>query len=227
MKGEGTMNKTNPEELVADSKQLQDQICNKCGALIVRDLETGEMLCNCQSKEEEAAQIAAAMQERKERTPVQSVARPVPQNVASIAAEPAPASSGENPADAAPQGKMPVFSAKIALQTLPGAPSQEQIDAWKAERGKIYSFPFDTDEIYIWRPMLYREWEMLKTNEALVQDETKFQEQVVMRAVLWPKIGPVELNMSRAGMVQTLFSVIMQGSYFLHPDFAVNLVEEL
>lgn len=218
------MTKVDPKKLVADNDELQDQICNKCGALIVRDYETNEPHCNCQSKEEEAAQIAAALQERKEKTSAQPAPRPVPENVAPIAEEPV---DEPDPAEVAPQGEMPRFSAKIALQTLKGAPSPEQIDSFKQQWGKIYTLPFDVDEIYIWRYMNYREWQILQTNEGLVKDETKFQEQVVMRAVLWPKIGPVELNTCRAGLIQTLFGVIMRGSYFLNPDDAVMLVEEL
>jgi hypothetical protein len=218
-----------PKELVSGDEQFQDQICDKCGALIVMDMETGEPLCNCISEAEMAAQVAAAREAQKNAAPAQPQSpapRPQPKNVPPVEAAP-PAAEGDNPADVAPQQEMPVFSAKDALRAIPGAPAQEQIDAWKQEFGAVYTFPFDTKEIYIWRPMRRREWQMLQSNEALVKEEAKFQEQVVMRSVLWPKIGPVELNLSRAGLIQTLFSVIMQGSYFLHPDFAITLVEEL
>jgi hypothetical protein len=224
MKGEGNMNKVDPKEFIDENEELQDQICSECNTLIVKDLETGERLCNCNAKAEEAAQLAAAMKERRQTAPAQPAARPVPENTAPLPEQPV---IEEDPADAVPQEEMPVFSAKDALRAIPGAPEQEQINAWKQEWGKIYTFPFDSTEIYIWRPMRRREWQMLQANEALVKEEAKFQEQVVMRSVLYPQIGPVELNLSRAGLVQTLFSVIMQGSYFLHPDFAITLVEEL
>jgi hypothetical protein len=219
-----------PNELVASDEKFQDQICDKCNALIVMDMETGKPMCNCMTDEEVAARVAKARQAQAELAQVQASAPPQ----AAQAREAPPVLPAENPpqaqgdaGDAAPQQEMPVFSAKDALRAIPGAPTPEQIEAWKQEFGSVYTFPFDTKEIYIWRPMRRREWQMLQSNEALVKEEAKFQEQVVMRAILWPKIGPVELNLSRAGLVQTLFSVIMQGSYFLHPDFAITLVEEL
>jgi hypothetical protein len=216
--------KVNPEEFVTDNEQLEDQICEGCGTLVVRDLETGERICNCAAKAEEVALIAKAREQQKQAQAVAPQPRPVPQNVAPVETS-APVVVPETPA--APEGEMPVFNSRDALRAIPGAPSQEQIDVWKQEFGAIYTFPFDTKEIYIWRPMRRREWQMLQSNEALVKEENKFQEQVVVRAILWPKMGPVELNLSRAGLVQTMFSVIMQGSYFLHPDFAISLVEEL
>lgn len=222
------MKKVDPKELVAEDKKLQDQICKDCGALIVMDMETGLPLCNCEAEAERVAQIAAAREAQKQAAPAGAAAaaapvqRPVPKDVPPVEVAPT-----NDAADVAPQQEMPVFSARDALRAIPGSPTQEQIDAWKMEFGAVYTFPFDTREIYIWRPMRRREWQMLQGNEALVKEEAKFQEQVVMRAVLYPAIGPVELNISRAGLVQTLFSVIMQGSYFLHPDFAITLVEEL
>ena len=213
--------KVDPKDLVASDADVQDQICQKCGALVIEqfnpETKTTDKICNCGSEAEMAAKIAAAREVRNvQGKPAEAVVEPIP------AQEPAPSA-----ADVAPQDSAPMFNVKDALMSLPGAPSQEQIDAWKRDFGSIYMFPFDTREIYVWRPIRRREWEMLQTNEKLVQQENKFQEQIVMRTVLWPKIGPVELNMSRAGLVQTLFSVIMQGSYFLHPDFAVTLVQEL
>ena len=221
--------KVNPKDLVAGDEQLQDQICKDCGALIVMDMETGEPLCNCTAQAEMAAQVAAARKAQKDAAPAEQAPRPQPKNIPPVDSAPVAEAPIEepDPASAAQEQEMPVFSAKDALRAIPGAPSQEQIEAWKQEWGSVYTFPFDSKEIYIWRPMRRREWQMLQSNEALIKEEAKFQEQVVMRSVLWPKIGPVELNLSRAGMIQTLFSVIMQGSYFLHPDFAITLVEEL
>ncbi len=223
------MEKVDPKKLVAGDDKFEDQICKDCNTLIVADMETGEKLCNCSLEADRAAQIAAAVREQRqavrEAQPAQPAPMPVPKNIPPVEM---PAEVPQQEAeDVAPQEEMPVFSAKDSLRTIPGAPSQEQIDAWKQEFGPIYTFPFDTKEVYIWRPMRRREWQQLQSNEALVKDEAKFQEHVVVRSVLWPAFGPVELNMSRAGLVQTLFSVIMQGSYFLHPDFAITLVEEL
>jgi hypothetical protein len=216
-----------PNELVADDKKFQDQVCKKCNALVVKDMETGEVFCNCTVQADMAAQVARARSQAQQDAAARSAPpKPQPKSIPQASPPVAPTAEGA-PEDVAPQQEMPMFSAKDALRAIPGAPSEEQIQAWKNEFGKIYTFPFDTTEIYIWRPVFYREWQMFKSEEALVKEEAKFQEQVVARVVLWPKIGPVELNISRAGLVPTLFNVIMQGSYFLHPDFAITLVEEL
>jgi len=212
--------KVDPNEFVADNEQLEDQICEGCGTLVVKDLQTGERICNCAAKEEEAALIAQA----RERQKLAQAPKPKPMPN-KVAPSEVPTEAPADPEVA--EQEMPVFNSRDALKAIPGAPGQDQIDAWKQEFGSIYTFPFDTKEIYIWRPMRRREWQMLQANEALVKEEAKFQEQVVVRSILWPKMGPVELNMSRAGLVSTMFSVIMQGSYFLHPDFAISLVEEL
>jgi len=127
----------------------------------------------------------------------------------------------------AAQQPQPAPTPKEALTSLPGAPTEEQIALWKTQCKAVYLFPLDNKEIYVWRPLIYREWQQLKSNEELVKNETKFQEHVVMRAVLWPKLDVLTINASRAGLVQTLFSLIMQGSYFLAPELAINLVTEL
>jgi hypothetical protein len=190
--------KVDPATLV-DQAEQDFETCPKCKAAIFNGI------CNCKQADDvkKAEELAKAMEG------------------ASQTKEVPPPPAGEQP-----QGP-PVFSAREALQRLPNAPSEAQIEAWKGQFGAVYTFPFDPKEIYLWRPLRRREWQMLQSNEALVQDEAKFQEQVVLKAILWPNLGPVELNLTRAGLVQTLFSVIMQGSYFLHPDFALTLVEEL
>ena len=64
-------------------------------------------------------------------------------------------------------------------------------------------------------------------SDGLANDEAKFQEHVVLKAILWPQLDPVQLSLVRAGLIPTLFGVIMHGSYFFSPDFALSLVREL
>jgi len=215
------VDKIDPEKEVAGDERFKDQICPKCGALIIMDMETGEPMCNCNAMAEAAAKVAAAREAQKR----VAVSKPAP---VSQPAPPVDQFQGD-PAEVAPQAEEQVGppDLKVALKAIPGSPSADQIEAWKQNFGSVYAFGFGTNEIYVWRPMNRREWQKLISNEALAQDEAKFQEQVVARAVLWPKIGPVELNASRAGMVQTLFGVIMYGSYFFAPEFAIQMTQEL
>jgi hypothetical protein len=131
----------------------------------------------------------------------------------------------EQPVSQEPEGP-PRFTIED-LKRVPGAPSQEQIDAWKQQFGKIYVLPLSMTEAYVWRYITRAEWMSLMSNQELVSNETMLQTQIVQRALLWPKFGPVELQSSRAGLIPTLFGVIMQGSYFLAPEVAIAMCEEL
>ncbi len=111
------------------------------------------------------------------------------------------------------------------IKQVPGAPSQQQIDAWKAQFGTVYVLPFSQKEAYVWRYLTRAEWMGLMSNKELASNEVMLQEQIVNRALLWPKFGPLELAGTRAGLISTLFGVVMQGSYFLPPEVAIALVE--
>ena len=113
------------------------------------------------------------------------------------------------------------------LKTLNGAPSEAQIQAWKQQFGSVYVLPFALNELYVWRPISRREWQTIQMNETLVKDENKFQEYIVVRAVLWPRMTPEKMSFSRAGIVPTLFAAIMHGSYFLPIEYALQTTEEL
>jgi hypothetical protein len=113
------------------------------------------------------------------------------------------------------------------LAKIPGAPTKEQIDAWKAQFGTVYVMPFSPNEAYVWRYLTRGEWMGLMGNQELVANEAMLQSQIVQRGLLWPKLGPLEEQATRAGLIPTLFGVIMQGSYFLAPEVAVALCDEL
>lgn len=135
----------------------------------------------------------------------------------------------EQPAaqEAVSEPEQQLFPGKALLQNLPGAPNEKTLDVWRQEFGRIYMMAFDTTDLYIWRPLRFAEYRSLQANKALMENEMKFQEQIVVRCVLWPRLGPEELSMSRAGLISTLFNVIMQGSYFIAPEIALQLVTEL
>lgn len=117
-------------------------------------------------------------------------------------------------------------SISALLAAIPGAPKAEQIEAWKKQHGDVYVLPLDAKEMYIWRPLRHLEYQNLVGGDATKSDAS-FREAVVLRALLWPKLGPEHVANTRAGLMDTLFQVIMQGSYFLAPEFALSLVEKL
>ena len=121
----------------------------------------------------------------------------------------------------------PVKSVRDLLKNIPGAPDEAQIEAWKRQHGAVYSVPFDAKEVYLFRYVNRKEWQGLITNEQLVQNEDLFQETIVQHALLWPTLNALSVAGSRGGLIPTLFQAITNASYFLPPEFAVQLIQEL
>lgn len=116
------------------------------------------------------------------------------------------------------------------LKQIPGAPTEDNITAWKSMHGKVYSICFSPDDIYIWRPIKRREYQqmMAAIQAAKAQNsEEMLKEQIVTRTVLWPQMDLIRMNTCPAGLVDTLFGVIMLGSYFISADSAMSLVQEM
>ena len=190
----------NPNDLVVGAANAEEPVCPNCGCIIMSD-ESGTW-CNCNPD------VAS-----KEKLPVTPEV-PVVEKVTVVKAA---ATTDET---------KPLLPSAI-LKTLSGAPSEAQIQAWKQQFGSVYVLPFALNELYVWRPISRREWQTIQMNEALVKDENKFQEYVVVRGVLWPKMTPEKINFSRAGIIPTLFAAIMHGSYFLPIEYALQTTEEL
>lgn len=120
----------------------------------------------------------------------------------------------------------PIVNIIELLKGINGAPKSEMIENWKKIHGDIYVLPLDIKEMYIWRPLRKLEYDNI-INSEVAKNDASFREAVVLRALLWPKLMPEQLAASRAGLTDTLFQVIMQGSYFLTPEFALSLVQKL
>lgn len=112
------------------------------------------------------------------------------------------------------------------LAGIPGAPDSAKIEAWKSQYGDVYMLPLDRKEVYVWRPLRNLEYQNL-LNSDVGKSDASFQEAIVLRALLYPKLEPAQVANTRAGLMATLFQVIMQGSYFLTPEFALSLVQKL
>lgn len=110
---------------------------------------------------------------------------------------------------------------------LPGKPSDEQIEAWKKQFGKIFTIGLNEDEFYLFRPLRRLEWRNLMTALAKQQDEMKKKEAIVQRAVVWPKLTPEKIGGLTAGAPDTLYEMILQCSNFLLPQEAMACVRKL
>lgn len=223
--------KVDPTKLVEEGKEFTEKegfaLCPQCHSAIIAGV------CACDSEERIAVDKDVAADKAAQVAKLTSGLPPLkpPKLAPMVQADPEPAKEEvpmtEDAQDAEDVRGEPVFSAKEALRRLPGAPTDADIQTWKSQWGKIYTFPFDVNEIYIWRPLNRREWQQMTSEKALMEQEDKFQEHVVMRAVLWPKLDPVRVSASRAGFITTIFNIVMQGSYFINSELAVSLVEEL
>jgi hypothetical protein len=215
----------------ADLDKLVDagsgmEICPECDTAVVLSPD-GERLCNCKASEvqenavrDAVAYVRAAQQAQAAEQAQQAQAVPV-------APQPSlPPPMMPNLPVAPVQEETPA-TPKDMMEKIPGAPSQQQIDLWKKSYGAVYLSPFEQSEMYVWRPIRYGELQKIKQNQHLAANEEKFQEYIVHHAVLWPNIDPTYMQITRAGMVPTLFSVIMNGSHFLPVEYALNLVQEL
>lgn len=114
------------------------------------------------------------------------------------------------------------------FKLLEGRPSDEQIDQWKAQHGKVFIIGLDADEYYMFRPMRRLEWRRLIKTLEKQQDDSKYKEAIVMQAVLWPDMkAPGKMASVGAGVPDTLHEMILQASSFLMPQDALQLVRKL
>lgn len=109
-----------------------------------------------------------------------------------------------------------------SFQNRSDRPGAETIERWKVEHGEVYVFAFDETEMYIWRPLKRLEYKHLKAQ--IKNDNDIFMEAVVQKCVLWPHLPPEFSAICKAGTINTLYEVIMQGSNFIDPQLAANLL---
>lgn len=115
------------------------------------------------------------------------------------------------------------------LQSVDGAPTQEQIEQWKATHGEIYVSGFSETEMYVWRPINRPEWLRIQTLAADPKselDQAGIEELVCDSCCLWKSTSTTWAT-GKAGTPQTLSEQIMQNSNFLSPAAASMLVAKL
>ena len=116
------------------------------------------------------------------------------------------------------------------LQQQVGAPSSEQIDAWKEEHGEVFCSGFSETEMFIWRPLRRQEFRTLQEQLAAgAVDQFQYEDRIVETCIIWPDLGPhgaVGLG-KKAGTITTLADQIMQNSNFLPPQLAATLIRKL
>ena len=122
------------------------------------------------------------------------------------------------------------------LKNTPGAPSPQAIAKMKAEKGEnaVHVIAFGEGDVYIYTHLDRGTWK--KVNETMIQLqqqgnepnlEDKLKEKVIQYSVLWPALPLEFFYKSRAGVVDSLYQVIMLQSYFLTPQQSISLSIQL
>lgn len=123
------------------------------------------------------------------------------------------------------QAQLPSF-----LSQIPGAPSKDQIDAWKKEFGEVFVSGFSETELFVWKPLFRKDFIQIQIAISQLPEDTKQfaqfkqEELICSTCVLWPK---TDWSTSKAGTPQSLAEQITQNSNFLAPVAALTLVAKL
>ena len=122
------------------------------------------------------------------------------------------------------------------LKNEENAPSEEVITAWKDRYGKsgIHLMAFGEGEVYIYHHLTRGEWKKLKALMAKLQQsenadeiEEKLKEKVVLHCILWPGVDDTWLDRCKAGVIDSLYQMILLNSGFLTPQQAMLLTTQL
>jgi len=121
------------------------------------------------------------------------------------------------------------------LDKRPDAPSDEQIKYWKQEYGNngIHVMAFGTDEVYIYHHITRKQWKTIKDLMSKVEGkeaeelEEKLKEKVTLSCILYPKVSPTWIDNCKAGIIDSLYQMILLNSGFLTPQQAMLLTTQL
>ena len=122
------------------------------------------------------------------------------------------------------------------LANTPGAPNMQTIQKWKHQLGEnaVHVMAFGEGDVYIFTHLKRGQWKKIQELMAKAQEqgamdvEDALKEKVVTYCTLWPKPLPVEFFYnSKAGVIDSLYQVILLNSYFLSPQQAMMLTTQL
>ena len=121
---------------------------------------------------------------------------------------------------------------EIIAEEFENSPDVETMLNWKAHFGGIHAFTPDNDTVYIFRALRrlehknitrdvrqMSETQAAQANPAIVEEH--LHEKVVTACCLFPQITIDTFNTSPAGLVPTLFNLIMENSKFIPPERAL------
>lgn len=122
------------------------------------------------------------------------------------------------------------------LSSDPNAPGVETVNAWKERFGAngIHVMAFGEGDIYIFHHLTRGEWRKIKDLMSKLAEtddqetiEEKLKEKVVLYCVLYPSIDERWLDYCKAGILDSLYQMILLNSGFLTPQQAMLLTTSL
>jgi hypothetical protein len=125
------------------------------------------------------------------------------------------------------------------LQLLEGeedAPSEEMISVWKEKYGKngLHVMAFGEGDVYIYHHLTRGEWKKIKDlmnrlrqSSDTDEVEEKLKEKVVLYCTLYPSVDEKWLEYCKAGVLDSLYQMILLNSGFLTPQQAMLLTTQL
>lgn len=124
------------------------------------------------------------------------------------------------------------FFAALKRQFGDKAPTEEDLERWKAQCGRVRWLEFGPSEIYFFRPFKANEYKgWMQTLQSVAekdpdQAEDLLRQRIVSKCVLFPKIVDEDMGSMYAGTVDTLYEMIRMASNFIPMQLASNLVRE-
>ncbi len=113
------------------------------------------------------------------------------------------------------------------LLSYEDAPDEALLEAWKSTYGKFFvSSILGDDVIFIWRTLNRTEYKQL-ANSGVVKNQNSYEEAVIRKCVLWPKVSQEGMAASDAGVVPTLAKQILFKSGFVSEQMALSLIKVL
>jgi len=121
------------------------------------------------------------------------------------------------------------------LENRPDAPTVNQIKIWKDEYGQsgVHVMAFGQDDVYVYHHLTRKQWRTIKDimskldPEQSDEVEEKLKEKVCVGCVLYPKLDTKWVENCKAGVIDSLYQMILLNSGFLTPQQAMLLTAQL
>ena len=113
------------------------------------------------------------------------------------------------------------------LAAYEDAPDEPLLEAWKSTYGKFFvSSVLGEEDIFVWRTLNRTEYKQL-LNTGVTKNQSSYEEAIVRKCMLWPKIGQDDIASSDAGVVPTIAKQILFKSGFVSDQYALSLIKVL